>query len=92
MSSVQKIIVSMPTRVRFYKARAKPTLSYVSESGTARVTDQRRLVSAEVIFMRTVGDNLSVIQISSVFTSNEMCRTVQTKLKRMPQQDNLGHD
>lgn len=53
--------VSRPTRIQFYKARAKPTLSYGSESETVRVTDQRRLVSAEVLFMRTVGHNFSVL-------------------------------
>lgn len=67
MNSVKGVIVPRRTRIRFYKERAKPT------SGTVRVTDQRRVVSAEDLFMRTVGHNSSVLLRYHQFSQVTKC-------------------
>jgi hypothetical protein len=45
-------LVSRHTRIRFYKTIARPVLSYGSEAWTIRRTDERRLISAEMSFLR----------------------------------------
>jgi hypothetical protein len=47
--------VSRHTRIRIYKILARPVLSYGSEAWTIRRTDERRLISAEMCFLRTAG-------------------------------------
>jgi hypothetical protein len=50
-------LVSRHTRIRIYKTLARPVLSYGSEAWTIRRTDERRLISAEMPFLRrTAGD------------------------------------
>jgi transposase len=44
-------LVSTHTRIRIYKTLARPVLSYGSEAWTIR-TDERRLISAEMRFLR----------------------------------------
>jgi hypothetical protein len=69
-------LVSRHTRIRIYKTPPRPVLSYGSEAWTIR-TDERRLISAEMRFMRrTAGharwdhksneDILTELQISQV--------------------------
>jgi hypothetical protein len=49
-------LVSRHTRIRIYKALARPVLSYGSEAWTIRRTDEKRLISAEMLFVkRTAG-------------------------------------
>jgi hypothetical protein len=45
-------LVSRHTRIRTYKTLSRPVLSYGSEAWTIRRTDERRLISAEMCFMR----------------------------------------
>jgi hypothetical protein len=47
-------LVSRHTRIRIYKTLARPVglLSYGSEAWTIRITDERRLISAEMRFLR----------------------------------------
>jgi hypothetical protein len=45
-------LVSRHTRIRIYKTLARPVLSYGSEVWTIRRTDERRLISAEMRFLR----------------------------------------
>jgi hypothetical protein len=70
-------LVSRHTRIRIYKTLAKPVLTFGSEAWTIRRTDERRLISAEICFMRrpanyTHWDNkrnediLTELQISQV--------------------------
>jgi hypothetical protein len=70
-------LVSRHTRIRIYKALARPVLSYGSEAWTVRRTDERRLISAEMRFLRrTAGytgwyhkrneDILTELQISQI--------------------------
>jgi hypothetical protein len=47
-------LVSRCTRTGIYKTLARPVLSYGSEAWTIR-TDERRLISAEMHFLRTAG-------------------------------------
>jgi hypothetical protein len=50
-------LVSRRTRIRIHKTLARPILSYGSEARTIRRTDERRLISAEMHFLRrTAGD------------------------------------
>jgi hypothetical protein len=69
-------VVSRHTRIRMYKTLAKPVLSYGIEAWTIR-TDERRLISAEMCFLRrTAGytgwdhkrseDILTELQISQI--------------------------
>jgi hypothetical protein len=44
-------LVSRHTRIRIYKTLARSVLSYGSEAWTTR-TDERRLISAEMCFLR----------------------------------------
>jgi hypothetical protein len=48
-------LVSRHTRIRLYKTLARPVLSYGSEAWTIRRTDEKRLISAEMRFLRTAG-------------------------------------
>jgi hypothetical protein len=48
-------LVSRHTRIRVYKTLARPVLSYGNEAWTIRRTDERRLISAEMRFLRTAG-------------------------------------
>jgi hypothetical protein len=45
-------LVSSHTAIRIYKILARPVLSYGSEALTVRRTDERRLISAEMRFLR----------------------------------------
>jgi hypothetical protein len=45
-------LVSRHTRIRIYKTLARPVLSYGSEARTIRITDEKRLKSAEISFLR----------------------------------------
>jgi hypothetical protein len=45
-------LVSRYTRILFYKTLARPVLAYGSEVWTIRRTDERRLISAEMRFLR----------------------------------------
>jgi hypothetical protein len=45
-------LVSRHTRIHIYKTLARPVLSYGSEAWTIRRTDERRLISAEMCFLR----------------------------------------
>jgi hypothetical protein len=45
-------LVSRHTRIRVYKPLARPVLSYGSEAWTVRRADERRLISAEMCFLR----------------------------------------
>jgi hypothetical protein len=45
-------LVSRHTRIRIYKTLARPVLSYGSEAWAIRRTDERRLISAEMRFLR----------------------------------------
>jgi hypothetical protein len=45
-------LVSRHTRIRIYKTLARPVLSYGSEAWTIRRTDEKRLISAEMRFLR----------------------------------------
>jgi hypothetical protein len=45
-------LVSRHTRIRIYKTLARPVLSYGSEAWTIRRIDDRRLISAEMRFLR----------------------------------------
>jgi hypothetical protein len=45
-------LVSRHTRIRIYKTLARPVLSYGSEAWTIRRTDERRLISTEIRFLR----------------------------------------
>jgi hypothetical protein len=69
-------LVSRHTRIRIYKTLARPVLSYGSGAWTIR-TDERRLISAEMCFLRrTAGysrwdhkrneDILTELQISQI--------------------------
>jgi hypothetical protein len=69
--------VSRHTRIRIYKTLARPVLSYGSEAWTIRRADERRLISAEMRFLRgTAGythwdhkrneDILTDLQISQI--------------------------
>jgi hypothetical protein len=46
-------LVSRHARIRIYKTLARPVLSYGSEAWTVRRTDEKRLISAEMRFLRT---------------------------------------
>jgi hypothetical protein len=70
-------LVSRHTRSRIYKTLVRPVLSYRSEAWTIRRTDERRLSSAEMRFLRrTAGytrwdhkrndDILTELQISQI--------------------------
>jgi hypothetical protein len=70
-------LVSRHTRIRIYKTLARPVLSYGNEAWTIRRTDERRLISAEIRFLRrTAGyirwdhkrndDILTELQISQI--------------------------
>jgi hypothetical protein len=68
--------VSRHTRIRIYKTLARPILSYGSEAWTIRRTDERRLISAEMCFLRRTAeytrwdhkrnDILTELQISQI--------------------------
>jgi hypothetical protein len=45
-------LLSRHTRIRIYKALARPVLSYGSEAWAIRRNDERILISAEMCFMR----------------------------------------
>jgi hypothetical protein len=45
-------LVSRHTRIRIYKSLARPVVSYGSEAWTIRRTDEKRLISAEMRFLR----------------------------------------
>jgi hypothetical protein len=45
-------LVSRHTRIHIYKTLARPELSYGSEAWTIRRTDEKRLISAEMRFLR----------------------------------------
>jgi hypothetical protein len=45
-------LVSRHTRIRIYKTLARTVLSYGSEAWTIRRNDERRLISAEMRFLR----------------------------------------
>jgi hypothetical protein len=45
-------LVSRHKRIRIYKTLARPVLSYGSEAWAIRRTDERRLISAEMTFLR----------------------------------------
>jgi hypothetical protein len=45
-------LVSRHTRIRIYKTLARPVLSYGSEAWTIRRTDEKRLISTEMRFLR----------------------------------------
>jgi hypothetical protein len=45
-------LVSRHTRIHIYKKLARPVLSYGSEAWTIRITDEKRLISAEMCFLR----------------------------------------
>jgi hypothetical protein len=47
-------LVSRHASIRIYKTLARPVLSYGSEAWAIRRTDDRRLVSAEMRFLRRV--------------------------------------
>jgi hypothetical protein len=52
-------IVSKCTRIKIYKILARQTLAYGSESWTIRSNDRKRLISAEIRFIRrTLGYTL----------------------------------
>jgi hypothetical protein len=51
-------LVSKYTRSKIYKILARPTLTYDSESWTIRINDRKRLISAEMRFIRTLGYTL----------------------------------
>jgi hypothetical protein len=70
-------LVSRHTRIHIYKTLARPVLSYGSKAWTVRRTDERRLISAEIGFLRrTAGytrrdhkrneDILTELQISQI--------------------------
>jgi hypothetical protein len=70
-------LVSRHTRIHIYKTLARPVLPYGSEAWTIRRTDERRLISAEMCFLRrTAGyslwdhkrneDILTELQISQI--------------------------
>jgi hypothetical protein len=70
-------LVSRHTRIRIYGTLARPVLSYGSEAWTVRRTDEKRLISAEMRFLRrTAGhtrwdrkrneDILTELQISQI--------------------------
>jgi hypothetical protein len=70
-------LVSRHTRIRIYKTLARPVLYYGSDAWTIRRTDERRLISAEMCFLRrTAGytrwdhksneDILTELQISQI--------------------------
>jgi hypothetical protein len=71
-------LVSRHTIIRIYtrKTLARPVLSYGSEAWTIKRTDERRLISAEMRFLRTAGytrwdhkineDILTKLQISRI--------------------------
>jgi hypothetical protein len=46
--------VSRHKRIRIYKTLARPVLSYGSEAWTIRRTDERRLISADMRFLRRI--------------------------------------
>jgi hypothetical protein len=46
------LLVSRHTRICIYKTLARPALSYGSEAWIVRRTDERRLISAEMRFLR----------------------------------------
>jgi hypothetical protein len=46
------LLVSRHTRIRIYKTLARSALSYGSEAWIVRRTDERRLISAEMRFLR----------------------------------------
>jgi hypothetical protein len=48
-------LVSRHTRIRIYKTLARLVLYYGSEAWTIRRTNERRLISAEMCFLRTAG-------------------------------------
>jgi hypothetical protein len=55
----QPNLVSKYTRIKIYKILARPTLAYGSESWTIRGNDRKRLISAEMQFIRrTLGYTL----------------------------------
>jgi hypothetical protein len=71
------LLVSRHTRIHIYKTLARPVLSYGSEAWAIRRTDERRLISAEMSFLRrTAGytiwdhkgteDVLTDLQISQI--------------------------
>jgi hypothetical protein len=71
------LLVSRHTRIHIYKTLARSVLSYGSEAWTITGTDERRLISAEMCFLRrTVGythwdhktneDILTELQISQI--------------------------
>jgi hypothetical protein len=45
-------LISRHTGIRIYKTLARPVLSYGSEAWTVRRTDERRLISTEMRFLR----------------------------------------
>jgi hypothetical protein len=70
-------LVSRHTRIRIYKTLARLVLSYGSEAWTVRRTDERRLISAEMCFLRSTAgytcwdhkrneDILTELQISEI--------------------------
>jgi hypothetical protein len=73
----EPLLVSRHTRIRICKTLARPVLSYGSEAWTIRRTDEKRLILAEMLFLRrTAGytrwdlkrneDILTELQISQI--------------------------
>jgi hypothetical protein len=82
-------LVSRHTRIHIYKSLARPVLSYGSEAWTIR-TDERRLISAEMRFLRrTAGYNRwdhkrneDTFNRITNLTDNRIHISVQKKLER----------
>jgi hypothetical protein len=80
------LLVSRNTIICIYKTIAKPVLSYGSEARTIRRTEEKRLISAEMRFLRkTVGytrwdhkrkeDILTELQITEfIYQSRKNCK------------------
>jgi hypothetical protein len=87
-------LVSKYTRIKIYKILARPTLAYGSESWTIQSNDRKRLISAEMRFIRrTLGYTLfdhkrneelngHYGQATKNYTNNRFCNTVPEKLER----------
>jgi hypothetical protein len=77
------------TRIRIYKTLARPVLSYGSKTWTIRRTDEIRLISAEMRFMRrTAGYTLwdhkrnTDILTTTNLTDNRIHISIYEKLER----------
>jgi hypothetical protein len=79
-------LVSKYTKIKIYKILARPTLAYGSEPWTIRSNDRKRLISAKMRFIRTLGYTLFVHK-----KNEELMDIMDKQLKTTPIIDSVTH-